>query len=48
MVVSGGRHHRPTVKARVFSAGVLNFAGTLMLWPQVGRLLDNVWRQLTT
>ena len=32
--------------ARVFSAGVLNFGGTLMLWPRVGPLLDNVWARL--
>ena len=29
--------------ARVFSAGVLNFGGTIMLWPEPGRILDNVW-----
>jgi N,N-dimethylformamidase len=34
--------------ARVFSAGVLNFGGTVMLWPEVGRLLDNVWTRLTS
>jgi len=33
--------------ARVFSAGVLNFGGTIMLWPVVGRILDNVWSRLT-
>jgi hypothetical protein len=33
--------------ARVFSAGVLNFGGTIMLWPEVGKILDNVWARLT-
>jgi hypothetical protein len=33
--------------ARVFSAGALNFAGTIMLWPEVGKVLDNVWARLT-
>ena len=33
--------------ARVFSAGVLNFGGTIMLWPETRRLLDNVWARLT-
>jgi hypothetical protein len=33
--------------ARVFSAGVLNFGGTIMLWPETGRLLDNIWARLT-
>jgi len=32
--------------ARVFSAGVLNFGGTIMLWPETGRLLDNVWARM--
>ena len=41
-------YYETAAGARVFSAGVLNFAGTIMLWPQVGRLLDNVWRRLTT
>ena len=41
-------YYETAAGARVFSAGVLNFGGTLMLWPQVGRLLDNVWRRLTT
>ena len=34
--------------ARVFSAGVLNFGGTIMLWPETGRLLDNIWARLTS
>jgi hypothetical protein len=33
--------------ARVFSGGVLNFGGTLMLFPIVGKILDNVWARLT-
>ncbi len=33
--------------ARVFSAGVLSFGGTIMLWPEVGKILDNVWNHLT-
>ncbi len=34
--------------ARVFSAGVLNFGGTIMLWPQTQRLLDNIWTRMTS
>jgi hypothetical protein len=34
--------------ARVFSAGTLNFGGTIMLWPETARLLDNVWARLTS
>jgi hypothetical protein len=34
--------------SRVFSAGALNFGGTIMLWPEVGLLLDNVWTRLTS
>ncbi len=33
--------------ARVFSAGVLNFGGTVMLWNETARLLDNVWERMT-
>jgi hypothetical protein len=33
--------------ARVFSAGVMNFGGQVLLWPQTERLLDNVWLRLT-
>ena len=32
--------------ARVFSAGALNFGGTIMLWPEVGRFLDNIWARM--
>jgi hypothetical protein len=33
--------------ARVFSAGVLNFGGQIMLWPEAAQLLENVWRRLS-
>jgi hypothetical protein len=32
--------------ARVFSAGVLNFGGTVMLWSNVAAILDNVWAHM--
>jgi hypothetical protein len=32
--------------AAVFAAGVLNFGGTIMLWREPGRILDNVWARL--
>jgi hypothetical protein len=32
--------------ARVFSAGVLNFGGQILLWPQTARLLENVWTRV--
>jgi hypothetical protein len=32
----------------VFSAGAVNFGGTIMLWPETARLLDNVWTRLTS
>jgi hypothetical protein len=32
--------------ARVFSAGVLNFGGQMLLWPEVTRLVENVWARL--
>jgi len=32
--------------ARVFSAGALNFGGTVMLWDSVGKILDNVWARM--
>jgi hypothetical protein len=32
--------------ARVFSAGVLNFGGQVLLWPEATKLLANVWRRL--
>jgi hypothetical protein len=39
-------YYETAAGARVFSAGVLNFGGTIMLWPETGRLLDNVWAKL--
>ena len=32
--------------ARVFSAGVLNFGGQVLIWPEATQLLENVWRRL--
>jgi hypothetical protein len=32
--------------ARVFSAGVLDFGGQVLLWPQTTQLLENVWARL--
>ena len=32
--------------ARVFAAGVLNFGGELLLWPQTTQIVENAWRQL--
>jgi hypothetical protein len=32
--------------ARVFSAGVLDFGGQVLLWPQTAQLLANVWARL--
>jgi hypothetical protein len=34
--------------ARVFSAGVLNFGGQFLLWPETTRLLENLWARLAT
>jgi len=39
-------YYETAAGARVFSAGALNFGGTVMLWPEVGKLLDNVWARL--
>lgn len=33
--------------AKVFAAGVINFGGSA-LWPDVSRLLENLWRRLAT
>jgi N,N-dimethylformamidase len=41
-------YYETAAGARVFSAGVLNFGGTVMLWPETARLLDNVWARLTS
>jgi N,N-dimethylformamidase len=32
--------------ARVFSAGVLNFGGQMLLWPEATRIVENVWTRL--
>ena len=32
--------------AAVFSAGVLNFGGTVMLWRETQQMLDNLWARL--
>ena len=40
-------YYETAAGARVFSAGALNFGGTIMLWPQTGQLLDNIWARLT-
>ena len=34
--------------ARVFSAGALNFGGTVMLWSTTAAILDNVWARMTS
>jgi hypothetical protein len=33
--------------ARVFSAGALDFCGSVTFWP-VRKLLDNLWRHMTS
>jgi hypothetical protein len=33
--------------ARVFSAGVLDFGGQMMLWPQTQQIVQNVWDRLS-
>ena len=40
-------YYETAAGSRVFSAGVLNFAGQVLLWPQATRLLENVWARLT-
>jgi hypothetical protein len=32
--------------SRVFAAGVLNFGGEMLLWPESTRLVENVWSRL--
>jgi hypothetical protein len=32
--------------AKVFSAGVLNFGGQVLLWPATAQLLENLWQRL--
>jgi hypothetical protein len=41
-------YYETAAGARVFSAGVLNFGGTVMLWPETSRLLDNIWARMTS
>jgi hypothetical protein len=33
--------------ARVFAAGVLNFGGEVLLWPQTAQILENAWTYLS-
>ena len=40
-------YYETTAGARVFSAGVLNFAGEALLWPETAKLLENIWDQLS-
>lgn len=39
-------YYETAAGAKVFSAGVLNFGGESLLWPETQRLLENVWQQL--
>ena len=39
-------YYEHTSGARVFSAGVLDFGGQILLWPQTQQLLANVWARL--
>jgi hypothetical protein len=32
--------------AKVFAAGVMNFGGQMLLWPETAKLVENVWTQL--
>ncbi len=41
-------YYETSAGARVFSAGTLNFGGQVALWPETRRLLENVWRHLTS
>jgi len=40
-------YYETAAGARVFSAGVLNFGGESLLWPETAKLLENVWDQLS-
>jgi hypothetical protein len=40
-------YYETTAGAKVFSAGVLNFAGEALLWPETAKLLENIWDQLS-
>ncbi|HEY5335864.1 MAG TPA: N,N-dimethylformamidase beta subunit family domain-containing protein, partial [Mycobacteriales bacterium] len=39
-------YYETVAGARVFSAGVLNFGGEALLWPETSRMLENIWQQL--
>jgi hypothetical protein len=39
-------YYETAAGARVFSAGVLDFCGSVVFWPQ-RRILENVWRQMS-
>jgi N,N-dimethylformamidase beta subunit-like, C-terminal len=39
-------YYETAAGSRVFSAGVLNFGGQALLWPETTRLLENVWQRL--
>jgi hypothetical protein len=51
--VFGGRrtaemtYYEHSSGARVFSAGVMDFGGKMLLWPESRTLVENVWQQLT-
>jgi hypothetical protein len=34
--------------AQVFSAGALNFGGQMLLWPETTRIVENVWKRLSS
>jgi hypothetical protein len=39
-------YYETAAGARVFAAGVLNFGGEILLWPQTAQILENAWNQL--
>jgi hypothetical protein len=39
-------YYEHTSGAKVFSAGVLNFGGQILLWPTSAQLLENLWERL--
>ncbi|HEY2779032.1 MAG TPA: N,N-dimethylformamidase beta subunit family domain-containing protein [Gaiellaceae bacterium] len=39
-------YYETAAGARVFSAGALNFGGTVMLWSTTATILDNVWARM--
>jgi hypothetical protein len=40
-------YYQTDAGAHVFAAGVLNFGGELLLWPQAAQILENVWDKLS-